>query len=128
MIMTADATANSHELGILKSLAEHCQGNLGSKYVVQLLDDFQHQGPNGIHQCLVFEVLGPTLDKVTSDYGGYNDPEERLELETVLKLSEQLLEAIAFVHEAGYAHEGTTSYGMFADAAFLCPSRSVADE
>lgn len=115
-IMTADTTAYSHELSILESLAKSCKGSLDSRYIVQLLDEFSHQGPNGTHQCLVFELLGPTLDMVTSDYSDYDDREERLEPDTVLRISEQLLNAIAFVHEAGYGHGGMTSHAMLADA------------
>ena len=120
-IMTADATACSHELGILNSLARHWHRGLRSTHIVQLLDDFTHQGPNGTHQCLVFELLGPTLDMVTSDYSDYNDPEQRLESDTVLRISEQLLNAISFLHEDGYGHGGTKSYEMLADAAVLFP-------
>ena len=113
--MTADATTDSGELGILRSLAKLCKGSLGSKCIVQLLDEFTHQGPNGTHQCLVFELLGPTVDMLTSDYYSvYSDPEESLEPDVVLKISEQLLKAIAFIHEAGYVHGGTISYEMLA--------------
>ncbi|KAF9054926.1 kinase-like domain-containing protein [Rhodocollybia butyracea] len=30
-------------------------------YVVHLLDGFEHHGPNGTHQCIVTEVLGPSV-------------------------------------------------------------------
>ena len=113
--MTADATTDSGELGILRSPAKICKGSPGSKYIVQLLDEFFHQGPNGTHQCLVFELLGPTVDMVTYDYYSVDsDPEESLEPDIVLKMSEPLLRAIAFIHEAGYVHGGTISYEMLA--------------
>lgn len=101
--MTADSTKHSHELSTLRSLATHSQGDLCSKYIVQLLDEFLHQGPNGSHQCLVFELLGPTLDMIVSDYHTVGDP---LDPETILRLSEQLLQAISFLHEVGYIHGG----------------------
>lgn len=119
-IMTADATASLHELSVLRTLANRCTGHLSSRYIVQLLDEFLHQGPNGTHQCLVFELLGPTLDMVTSDYSDYredDDPDLPLEQDIILKWSEQLLSAIAFVHDAGYGHGGTTSHELLAGAA-----------
>ena len=125
--MTADATVDSRELGIIKSLANHAQGSISSTYIIQLLDDFFHQGPNGTHQCLVFELFGPTLDIVISDYSNFSDPELRLEPDTVLRISEQLLNAIVFVHEAGYGHGGTIRYAMLANVAILFPS-SVANQ
>ena len=33
----------------------------GSKCVVKLLDSFEHDGPNGRHVCMAFEVLGDNL-------------------------------------------------------------------
>ena len=126
-IMTADATTSSHELDILRSLAKRCHGSLNSWYIVQLLDDFLHRGPNGTHQYLVFELLGPTLDTITSDYSDYNDSELRLEPDTVFRLSEQLLNAVAFVHKAGYGHGGTTIHEMLADAATIFQLFPVAD-
>lgn len=102
-IMTADSTQNSQELSTLRSLATHFEGDICSKHIVQLFDEFLHQGPNGVHQCLVFELLGPTLNAVASDYHTVGDT---LEPETIIRLSKQLLQAIAFLHEVGYTHGG----------------------
>ncbi|KAK9242163.1 kinase-like domain-protein [Lipomyces tetrasporus] len=100
-IMTADSMSQSQELRNLRSLARHSQGSLDSKCVVQLIDEFLHQGPNGTHQCLVFELLGPSVDVVVSDY---HESGDCIEPETILRLSDQLLQAISFIHEVGYAH------------------------
>ena len=75
----------------------------------------------------MFELLGPTLDMVISGYSNFSDPELRLEPDTVLRISEQLLNAIVFVHEAGYGHGGTIRYAMLANVAILFPS-SVANQ
>lgn len=37
-------------------------------YVVQLLNSFQHSGPNGTHVCMVFEILGVNLLEVIKHY------------------------------------------------------------
>jgi hypothetical protein len=100
--MTAESTERSQELTHLRSLAKRGQGNLSSRYIVQLLDRFTHQGPNGSHLCLVFELLGPSVDAVVQDY---NDGGDRLDAETILKTSGQLLEAISFMHGFGFAQE-----------------------
>ena len=106
-IMTADSTVHSRELSTVRSLMTHSHGSLCSKFFVQLLDDFVHKGPNGSHQCLVFELLGPTFDHVIADYSETN---ERLEPEIILKLSEQLLQAVGYLHKAGYVHGGMVAY------------------
>ena len=111
-IMTASATVKSQELALFRSLTALCDGDLSSRYIVQLLDEFLHQGPNGTHQCLVFELLGPTVDMIISTYHDLADPEDILEAETTWKISEQLLNAVAFIHEAGYSHGGR-SYPKF---------------
>ncbi len=102
-IITADRTNQSRELHNLRALAEHTKGSLCAEYIVQLLDDFLHQDPNGCHQCLVFELLGPTINIIVNEY---HEEGERLDTETVLKISRQLLHAVVFIHAAGYAHEG----------------------
>jgi len=104
--MTADSGKESRELRNLRSLAGHSQG----KYIVQLLDEFLHHGPNGSHQCLVFELLGPSLAAVITDY---HDGGDSLDPEIVLKLSQQLLQAIAFIHDLGYAHGGMIGCSRF---------------
>ncbi|KAK1147184.1 hypothetical protein N8T08_001923 [Aspergillus melleus] len=91
----------SQELHILEHLQRHSRGTLASNYSVQLLDSFTHEGPNGVHQCLVFELLGPTVDKVLADYRWGND---KLDSETVLRMCTQLLTAVRFTHSAGMGH------------------------
>ncbi|KAK5246696.1 hypothetical protein LTR83_001100 [Exophiala xenobiotica] len=100
-IKTANSPKQSRELHNLQSLTGIAQGNLSSKGIVRLLDHFFHQGPNGTHQCLVFELLGPTVDAVVGDIHQSGDV---LDPETILRMSKQLLQAITFMHEVGYTH------------------------
>lgn len=102
-IKTADSSLESREHDCMQSLQKHCEGTLSFKYIVRLLDCFLHHGPNGVHQCLVFELLGPTVNKVLMNY---TESEERLETEVVLRMSRQLLEGIDFIHSAGIGHGG----------------------
>jgi serine/threonine protein kinase len=98
-ITESEGTEPSQELSIYQRL---CKTDAAHR-IVQLLDSFVHQGPNGEHQCLVFELLGPTVDFVVADYYGGGD---RLEDTTVLRVTRQLLQALAGIHRAGYAHGG----------------------
>lgn len=79
------------------------QGGLGSNFLVELLDEFTHSGPNGVHQCLVFELLGPSVQIVLADY---KTDQERLEPESVFQFSIQLLKAVKFLHSVGMCHGG----------------------
>jgi serine/threonine protein kinase len=69
----------------------------------RLLDCFRHTGPNGTHNCLVTELLGPTVDEVLETF---KENDLTLRPDTILRSSQQLLDAIAFVHQAGIAHGG----------------------
>ncbi|KAJ5211238.1 hypothetical protein N7472_001377 [Penicillium cf. griseofulvum] len=99
-IMTADSSI-SRELEILNFLTRQSGSGISSNYIAQLLDAFTHKGPNGVHQCLVFELLGPSVDKVLSDY---HESQDKLEPEIVLRISTQLLKAVKFIHSAGICH------------------------
>jgi serine/threonine-protein kinase SRPK3 len=111
-ILRANSSRESQELRNLQLLQQRSQGNPSSKYIVQLLDSFIHEGPNGLHQCLVFELLGPTVGKILEDYHYSNLPFNKPE--TILRMSKQLLEAIKFIHDAGMGHGGNVKlYQLF---------------
>lgn len=110
-IITAERTNQSHELQNLRALAKLTEGGLASQYIVDLLDDFLHEGPNGCHQCLVFELLGPTANMEMEDL---HDIGERLDPENLLRISAQLLQGLAFMHKAGFTHGGMVNYSHFA--------------
>jgi serine/threonine-protein kinase SRPK3 len=46
------------EIEIMKQLS-----TIDSQSIMKLIDSFQHKGPNGIHMCMILEVLGPNLLK-----------------------------------------------------------------
>eukprot|EP01062_Namystynia_karyoxenos_P002730 TRINITY_DN1096_c1_g2_i1.p1 TRINITY_DN1096_c1_g2~~TRINITY_DN1096_c1_g2_i1.p1 ORF type:complete len:1013 (+),score=244.87 TRINITY_DN1096_c1_g2_i1:124-3039(+) len=56
-------SSSQHEVQLLFYVRDHTpvrpNGQTGTAC---LLDHFNHEGPYGIHVCMVFEVLGPTLD------------------------------------------------------------------
>lgn len=49
------------EIKLLQKVVEAGPDHPGRKHVVELLDSFEHKGPNGNHVCMVFEVLGENL-------------------------------------------------------------------
>lgn len=101
--MRADTSQGSRDLHNLQLLADRSQGKPSAKYIVSVLDSFTHQGPNGTHLCIVFELLGPSVSKVVNDYHSFGDD---LEMDIILRMSEQLLEAISLIHVAGMGHGG----------------------
>lgn len=75
-----------------------------------ILDCFVHHGPNGAHNCLVTEVLGPSLSSVISIY---RDLEQVLRPDTILRASRQVLDGLHFIHQAGFAHGGEICPRLF---------------
>ena len=65
-----------------------------------------------------FELLGPTVDAIVREIHEGGDV---LDPDIILRMSEQLLEAIAFIHEVGYAHGGMALTLSVEVLLFLCP-------
>lgn len=65
----------------------------GHEHVIQLLDTFTHQGPNGVHVCMVFEVLGENLLGLIRRYKHRGIP-----VVFVKQIAKQLLAALDFLH------------------------------
>lgn len=105
------ADSQKPELHSLEILKKHSQESLSSNYIVQLFDSFTHKGPNGVHQCHVLELLGPTLSYVLDDYLDAED--HVLAEEPILRKSTQLLKAVKFLHSAGICHGGKSFFVSF---------------
>ena len=124
-ILTAASSRESKERQNLQVLQNCSQASPSSKHIVQLLDSFVHQGPNGLHQCLVFELLGPNVGQILQ---WHVDNEDNLEPETILRMSEQFLEAIKFIHDAGMGHGGKVNlYRLFQSFISIYLTSSLCD-
>jgi hypothetical protein len=114
-ILKALGKVESPELQNFFKLQEHSNGEgEDSDLLIQFLDGFLHEGPNGIHYCLVSELLGPTIAWVSEaarDNECFGKPAiESLLLSSVdvLRLTIMLLRAVNFMHKAGFTHGGNT--------------------
>lgn len=68
-----------------------------------IFDHFHNDDPNGTHECIVTELLGPSVaDIFDTRFGG-----ERLPAKLALRIAKQSLIALAYLHERGVAHAGT---------------------
>ncbi|KAH6972963.1 serine/threonine protein kinase [Ilyonectria sp. MPI-CAGE-AT-0026] len=83
------------EREILKHLRDCNRLNRGYKYICHLVDDFEHSGPNGIHVCLVFDLMGETLSSFGTLFKGDMIPNPVMKKFTI-----QLLAALDYAHEA----------------------------
>lgn len=84
--------------------SQFLQGVSETGRIVQVLDSFVHEGPNGDHMCIVLELLGPSVGKVMNLYTWDEDDAPSPGL--VVRMAEQVLEGLQFMHHAGMAHGG----------------------
>ncbi|RFN43292.1 serine protein kinase [Fusarium flagelliforme] len=93
----------SRELDILNHLAKTDSG-----HITHLLDHFTHTGPNGLHKCLVFEPIGPSVDRMVYEFPQYdrrrNEMVARYPMKMAKSILKQVLQGLVHMHENGIAH------------------------
>ncbi|KAF9205701.1 serine/threonine protein kinase, CMGC group [Haplosporangium sp. Z 27] len=88
------------EIKLLERVVQANPNSPGRKYVVELLDHFMHRGPNGLHVCMVFEVLGENLLSVIKRYRHRGIP-----IHLVRQIVHQVLMGLDYMHrECGIIH------------------------
>lgn len=75
----------------------------GRTHVISLLDQFRHSGPNGVHVCMVFEVLGENLLGLLKRYRHGTFP-----VSLVKQIAAQILLGLEYMHDkCGIIHTGS---------------------
>lgn len=75
------------EITLLEKVNSGTESHEGKKHVVQLLDHFFHEGPNGKHVCMIFEVLGENMLNLLIRYKDFQSHREK-EIDEVIKNGE----------------------------------------
>ncbi|KAG6101340.1 hypothetical protein E4U30_002347 [Claviceps sp. LM220 group G6] len=97
----SDKPLPDREAEILSQIRETGPGKHGYERVIELLDVFIVEGPNGFHQCLVTEVVSPLSDQDT-----------RRHCSGSFDVVRQIVEGFAFLHGEGIVH-GDPHVGNF---------------
>ncbi|KAF0456446.1 kinase-like protein [Gigaspora margarita] len=88
------------EIKLLQKIVDANPDAPGRRHVVELLDHFQHRGPNGVHVCMVFEVLGENLLSLIKRYNHRGIPAH-----LVKQITKQVLMGLDYMHrECGIIH------------------------
>lgn len=88
------------EIKLLQRIVAANPSHPGKAHVVQLLDSFEHKGPNGLHVCMVFEVLGENLLGLIKRYNHRGIP-----MALVKQITKQVLLGLDYLHrECGIIH------------------------
>ena len=72
------------------------------KHILRFLDNFEHPGPNGTHNCLVLELLGPSVATVIEERFASN----RLPGSVAKKACKEMALALEVLHAQGIGHGG----------------------
>lgn len=71
-------------------------------HVMHVVDDFDLEGPNGTHRCLVFELLGPSVpDMIDACFSDGKLPGKLAK--TIVK---QVISGLEFLHQEEIGHGG----------------------
>lgn len=88
------------EIKLLKKIVDANPDHPGRAHVVSLLDSFEHKGPNGLHVCMVFEVLGENLLGLIKRWNHRGIP-----MPLVKQITKQVLLGLDYLHrECGIIH------------------------
>ena len=88
------------EIKLLSRIVDANKQHPGRKHVVSLLDSFEHKGPNGVHMCMVFEVLGENLLGLIKRWNHRGIP-----MPLVKQITKQVLLGLDYLHrECGIIH------------------------
>ncbi|GBF65339.1 kinase [Trichophyton mentagrophytes] len=88
------------EIKLLNRINSANPDHPGRRHVVSLLDSFEHRGPNGVHVCMVFEVLGENLLGLIKRWNHRGIP-----MPLVKQITKQVLLGLDYLHrECGIIH------------------------
>lgn len=100
-------SGSTTELRILRHITEVAPAE-GARHITQLLDEFEHRGPNGIHKCLVFEPMGPSVNTMVEELPQFKPRRWEMKVrhppQMAKSILKQSLQSLTFLHENGIAH------------------------
>ncbi|KAF9241657.1 hypothetical protein DTO013E5_10067 [Penicillium roqueforti] len=106
-ILVSEISGSTTELRILRHIIEVAPVE-GTRYITRLLGEFEHRGPNGVHKCLVFEPMGPSVNTMVEELPQFKPRRREMKIRYPLQMAKsilkQSLQALVFLHENGIAH------------------------
>ena len=82
---------------------------------MHVVDDFNLEGPNGTHRCLVFELLGPSVpDAIDARF-----PDGRLPGKLAKAIAKQVVSGLEFLHREKIGHGGESHLHFFFSKSIL---------
>ncbi|KAI0406774.1 kinase-like domain-containing protein [Xylaria palmicola] len=101
-VLSAECYGTEHDVferEILKRLRDGDRTQPGYRYIAHLVDDFEHDGPNGKHVRLVFELGGETLRTFGTSFQDCMIPNSIMRRFAIM-----LICAVDLAHDQGVIH------------------------
>jgi serine/threonine-protein kinase SRPK3 len=70
---------------------------------MQCIDEFEHAGPNGVHRCIISEVLGPPASSDIEDLY----PREEYPIDIAKIIVAQIARCLEYLLHCGIVYGGT---------------------
>lgn len=102
ILQAAASGKETGELRLLRFLREQQRDHPGYGHIANLQHDFREKGPNGIHQCLVLDLTGPSIQ----DFVAKHTEKGRLPGRSAVSVARQTLQAISRLHQQEIGHGG----------------------
>lgn len=101
-IAVSEPNQQNRETTVLRTIAAKHSDQPGYQHLMTMQDSFQISGPNGTHECLVLELLGPSVADLLDAHSGI----ERLPGTLAKTFAKQALLGLCVLHELKIAHAG----------------------
>ncbi|KAI0867389.1 kinase-like domain-containing protein [Hypoxylon argillaceum] len=92
--------SKDRQLHVMRAIAASSSQHPGAASVMKIIDNFTLNGPNGTHQCMVLELLGPSI----SDVLDVRFADNRLPGALAKKVARQTLLGLDYLHQHGIGH------------------------
>ncbi|KAK2027779.1 serine protein kinase [Colletotrichum zoysiae] len=106
-LLVSAISGSTTELRILRHLAEAAPKE-APQHVTHLLGDFQHIGPNGIHQVIVIEPMGASVNTMVEELPQFKPRLMTMNVRYPPRMAKsilkQALQALEFLHRNGICH------------------------
>ncbi|KAJ5876804.1 hypothetical protein N7455_000269 [Penicillium solitum] len=106
-ILVSEISGSTTELRILRHITQVAPVE-GTQHITRLLNKFEHPGPNGVHKCLVFEPMGPSVNTMVEELPQFKPRRQEMKVRYPLWMAKsilkQSLQGLAFLYRNGIAH------------------------
>jgi 3-hydroxy-3-methylglutaryl CoA synthase len=106
-VLVSELYDKNQEASIYHLLSRGPAAHSGKGKISQIFDTFTFEGPNGVHQCLVLELLGASMASISVNYAA-----NRLPGNVAWKVARQVAPAIFYMHEVGIVYGGKLSLAL----------------